>query len=111
MQVNATRGVLIVAALCALCTAAPVLARGGGGGGFHSHMGAPGGNPLGGGTLGGPANPSVPPSLTPDPRLTGSAPLPSERPRLTANNHPLDLKPDPEEARVDRMIKSICRGC
>jgi hypothetical protein len=65
-------------------------------------------------TLGAPANPTVPPSLTPDSRLTGSAPLPPHHQptRGDVASIPEDpLKPDPEDARVDRMISGICRGC
>jgi hypothetical protein len=64
------------------------------------------------GALMAPANPSVPPSLTPDARLTGSAPLPSHHPtRAEVGSLSLSLAPDPEDARVDRMISGICRGC
>ncbi len=61
-----------------------------------------------------PANPAVPPSLTPDPRLTGSAPLPPHHQPTAADVSSLPetmLKPDPEDAAVDRMIGNICRGC
>jgi hypothetical protein len=64
------------------------------------------------GALMAPANPTVPPSLTPDPRLIGSAPLPPHhQPRRGDVGSPSSLAPDPEEARVDRMIGGICRGC
>jgi hypothetical protein len=64
------------------------------------------------GALMAPANPSVPPSLTPDSRLTGSAPLPPHHQPTRADvGSGLSLTPDPEDARVDRMIGSICRGC
>jgi hypothetical protein len=74
-------------------------------GGMHS---------AGMGALTAPANPAVPPSLTPDPRLTGSAPLPphAQPTRSSVASLPDDLlKPDPEDARVDKMISGICRGC
>jgi len=61
-----------------------------------------------------PANPAVPPSLTPDPRLTGSASLPPHHQPTAADVSSLPdtmLKPDPEDAAVDRMIGNICRGC
>jgi hypothetical protein len=61
-----------------------------------------------------PANPTVPPSLTPDPRLTGTAPLPPHQQRTSAgvSSRPDAMpKPDPEDAAVDRTIGSICRGC
>jgi hypothetical protein len=61
-----------------------------------------------------PANPAVPPSLTPDPRLTGTAPVPPHHQPTSADvsSHPNDtLKLDPEDAAVDRAIGNICRGC
>jgi hypothetical protein len=59
-----------------------------------------------------PANPSVPPSLSSDPRLTGDAPLPSRRKSQGANTPtPATDKMDPEDAKLDQRIKSICRGC
>ena len=61
-----------------------------------------------------PANPTVPPSLTPDPRLTGTAPLPPHHQPTSADvSSVLDamLKPTPEEVAVDRAIGNICRGC
>jgi hypothetical protein len=60
------------------------------------------------------ANPTVPPSLTPDPRLTGTAPLPLHHQPTSAHVSSLPdamLKPTPEEAAVDRAIGNICRGC
>jgi hypothetical protein len=60
--------------------------------------------------LSAPANPSVPPSLTPDARLTGSAPLPSQRQSKNADASSPE-KLDPEDAALDQKIKSICRGC
>jgi hypothetical protein len=65
------------------------------------------------GALMAPANPSVPPSLTPDARLTGGAPLPPRHQptRAEVGSLALSLAPDPEDARVDRMISGICRGC
>jgi hypothetical protein len=61
-----------------------------------------------------PANPTVPPSLTPDSRLTGSAPVPPHHQPTAADVSSLPdamLKPTPEEAAVDRAIGNICRGC
>jgi hypothetical protein len=59
-----------------------------------------------------PANPTVPPSLTPDPRLTGTAPLPPHRQPTSAASVPdAMLKPTPDEMAVDRAIGNICRGC
>ena len=57
-----------------------------------------------------PANPAVPPSLTPDARLTGNAPLPSGRPLKKAETSSPE-KLDAEDAKLDQKIKSICRGC
>jgi hypothetical protein len=60
-----------------------------------------------------PANPAVPPSLTPDPRLTGTAPLPPHHQPTSADSQVPDamLKPTPGELAVDRAIGNICRGC
>jgi hypothetical protein len=59
-----------------------------------------------------PANPAVPPSLTPDPRLTGTAPLPPHHQPTSAASVPdAMLKPTPDEIAVDRAIGNICRGC
>jgi hypothetical protein len=59
-----------------------------------------------------PANPTVPPSLTPDPRLTGTAPLPPhQQPTAAASVPDAMLKPTPDEIAVDRAIGNICRGC
>ena len=61
-----------------------------------------------------PANPTVPPSLTPDPRLIGTAPVPPHHQPTSANVSSLPndiLKLDPEDAAVDRAIGNICRGC
>jgi hypothetical protein len=61
-----------------------------------------------------PANPTVPPSLTPDPRLTGTAPLPPHhQPTSSGVSSVPDamLKPTPDEIAVDRAIGNICRGC
>jgi hypothetical protein len=59
-----------------------------------------------------PANPAVPPSLTPDPRLIGTAPLPPHHQPTSADvSSSAMLKRDPEDAAVDRAIGNICRGC
>jgi hypothetical protein len=61
-----------------------------------------------------PANPAVPPSLTPDPRLIGTAPLPPHHQPTSADVSSLPsamLKLDPEDAAVDQAIGNICRGC
>jgi len=58
-----------------------------------------------------PANPTVPPSLTPDMRVVGSAPLPAhQQPMSVGPASPL-LQPDPEDAALDRKIGNICTGC
>ena len=74
-------------------------------GGMHS-FGTPG--------LMAPANPTVPPSLTPDSRLTGTAPVPPHHQPTSADVPSVPdtmLKPTPDEAAVDRAIGNICRGC
>jgi hypothetical protein len=61
-----------------------------------------------------PANPTVPPSLTPDTRLSGTAPVPPHHQPTSADvsSPPNEiLKLDPEDAAVDRAIGNICRGC
>jgi hypothetical protein len=101
-------------------------------GGMHTSMGsglAPPSNltvpPLGGmhggggmrtsmGGLASPADPSVPPSLTPDARLTGSAPLPPHQQptqSTTGMSNNNMYQPTPDEAALDRKIGSICKGC
>jgi hypothetical protein len=65
-------------------------------------------------TLMAPANPTVPPSLTPDPRLTGTASVPPHHQPTSAevSSPPGAMfKLDPEDAAVDRAIGNICRGC
>ena len=89
--------ILMAAAILAMVGVSSGFARGG-----HSHSR---------GGLSSPANPSVPPSLTPDARLTGSAPLPSSRPQLTKADTSSPTPLDPEDARVNKLIKNICRGC
>src|ERR1700712_4543641 len=59
-----------------------------------------------------PANPPVPPPLPPDPRLTGTAPLPPhQQPTSAASVPDAMLKPTPDEIAVDRAIGNICKGC
>jgi hypothetical protein len=61
-----------------------------------------------------PANPTVPPSLTSDLRLTGAAPVPPHHQPTSADVPSVPdamVKPTPEEAAVDRAIGNICRGC
>jgi hypothetical protein len=99
------RKLMITTAVLAMVAASPALARGGHGHGhghqMHRHSQR---------ALSAPANPAVPPSLTPDARLTGSAPLPSRRPSKKADASSPE-KLDPEDAKLDQKIKSICRGC
>jgi len=86
-------------------------ARGGMHGGAMHGMGMHG---LGMQSLMAPANPTVPPSLTSDPRLIGTAPLPPHHQPTSADvpsNPDAMLKPTPEEIAVDRAIGNICRGC
>jgi hypothetical protein len=94
---------IVTVALLALIGISPGFARGGHGHSGHGHtrhsMRA----------LSAPASPSVPPSLTPDLRLTGSAPLPSHR--VAKADTPAPEKLDPEDAKLNQMIKNICRGC
>jgi hypothetical protein len=64
--------------------------------------------------LSAPADPTVPPSLTSDPRLTGSAPVPPHHQPTRADTASVTdemLKPSPEDIALDRKINSICRGC
>jgi hypothetical protein len=102
---------LIVATLVlTLSGLSPVLARGGShgggmlGGGMHHPMGF---------GLANPADPTVPPSMSPDPRLIGSAPLPPhQQPTSTAGTVNQSMyNPTPAETALDKKIGSICRGC
>ena len=99
------RKLVVTTVIVALAGPSMAVARGGSHGhsrgGSHSHSMR---------ALSAPANPSVPPSLTSDPRLTGSAPLPSHH-QMRRADLAAPLKPDPEHAKVDKMIKNICRGC
>jgi hypothetical protein len=87
-------------------------ARGGHGGGMYGGGMHEGG--MRGGGLTAPADPTVPPSLTSDPRLVGTAPLPPHHQPTSAGVSAVPdatLKQTPEEAAVDRAIGNICRGC
>jgi hypothetical protein len=99
------RKLMITTAVLAMVAAAPALARHGSGHGHGHHMHRHSQR-----ALSAPANPSVPPSLTPDVRLTGNAPLPSQRQSKNADASSPE-KLDPEDAALDQKIKSICRGC
>ena len=100
------RKLIIATLVFSLAGLSASYARGGmHGGGMHG-MGMQG--------LMAPANPTVPPSLTPDPSLIGSAPLPPHHQPTSADVPSVPdtmLKPTPEEAAVDRAIGNICRGC
>jgi hypothetical protein len=90
------RHLLITATALALLGASAALAQGTGGTG-------PGAAP---------ANPSVPPALTPDSRVIGNAPVGHRQPRAadvpSSTGSPADSAADKA---LDRKIKSICRGC
>lgn len=59
-----------------------------------------------------PANPAVPPGLTPDPRLTRNTPLPLHHQPTSADvSSGAMLKHDPKDVTADRMIENICRDC
>ena len=82
----------------------------------YARGGMHGGGMHGGGMPGlmAPANPTVPPSLTPDPSLVGTAPVPPHHQPTSADVPSLPdamVKPTPEEAAVDRAIGNICTGC
>jgi hypothetical protein len=105
------RNLIVATAILAIAGVTPCLARGGHGHGHglghhsrmhgHSHR-----------ALSAPANPSVPPSVSPDARVTGDAPLPSRRKSQGAETPaPSAATMDPEDAKLDQRIKSICRGC
>jgi hypothetical protein len=97
---------MVTTAVLAIAAVSPAFARGGHGHGhghshhMHRHLQR---------ALSAPANPSVPPSLTPDGQLAGGALLPSRR-----RSNKTDISPekrDAEDAKIDQKIKSICRGC
>ena len=61
-----------------------------------------------------PANPAVPPSLTSDPRLLGTAPLPAHQQPTVADFSAINnvsLAPTEDEKKIDRVVNGICRGC
>ena len=59
-----------------------------------------------------PANPSLPPALTPSPNVVGSAPAPALRQprRRDAGSSEKHLQPTSSESALDRRL-DICRGC
>ncbi len=93
------RKLIIITALLILGGISTSYARGG------MHGGAAG-------ALMAPANPAVPPSLTPDPRLFGSAPLPAQpnASGLAVLNN-ASLAPTADEKKIDSVVNGICRGC
>jgi hypothetical protein len=95
------RKLMITTAVLVMVAASPAIARGGHGHGHGHHMHRHSQR-----ALSAPANPSVPASLTPDARLTGSARQQSKKADAFS---PETL--DPEDAKLDQKIKSICRGC
>lgn len=113
------RKLIVATMVLTLSGLSPVLARGGmHGAGMLGGM--HGGAMLGGSMrhsmgfgLANPANPTVPPSLSPDPRLIGSAPLPPhQQPTPAAGTLNQSLyNPTPDEAALDKKIGSICKGC
>jgi hypothetical protein len=98
-----TRTAVLAAVILALAGSPQAFARGGSHGGHsHGHTRHSAARP---------ANPSVPPSLTSDPRLTGEAPLPPHHQPRRGNASDVTEQPDPQDVALDRKIKSICRGC
>jgi hypothetical protein len=84
------QGLILATAMLAMAGISPGLARDG-----HGHFGHSAR------ALSAHANPSVPPSLTP---------LPSHR-ELAKADTSAPVKLDPEDAKLNQMIKNICRGC
>jgi hypothetical protein len=99
------RKLILATIILTIAGVAPCFARGGHGHGhrqMHGHSRH---------ALSAPANPSGPPSLTSNAAVTGGgAPLPSNR-QLQKTDTPAPQKLDPEDAKLDQRIKSICRGC
>jgi hypothetical protein len=96
------RKLILAAAILALAGSTTASARGGHGHHSHGHMRHGGLRP---------ANPSVPPSLTSDARLTGDAPLPPHNQPKRGNSPAVSESRDPDDLALDRKIGSICRGC
>ncbi len=100
------RTLILMTAVMAMIAMSPAAARGGHGHSRHGH----GMHAHSARSQSAPADPTVPPSLTPDTRLTGSAPVPSRRHADKANTS-VPEKRDPEDAKIDKRIRSICSGC
>jgi hypothetical protein len=60
---------------------------------------------------GGGASPSAPPSLSPDQRATGTAPVGHRQPRRDGGDSADPFARDPADVALDKKIRSICRGC
>jgi hypothetical protein len=105
----AMRTLILATTILATAISVPAFARGGHGHGHHARMHGHSRN-----ALSAPANPSVPPSLSPDGHVS-EAPLPSSGRKPQAANPPALVsekeKMDPEDAALDKRIKSICKGC
>jgi hypothetical protein len=84
------RKLILATTVLAMAVVAPCLARGGHGHGHHSLHGHSRH------ALSAPADPSAPSSLSSDAHVT---------------NTPAPGQVDPEDAKLDQRIKSICRGC
>jgi hypothetical protein len=105
------RKLIVTTALLVMVAASPALARGGHGHSMHGHsMHGRQMHRHASRALSAPANPAVPPSLTPDGRPAGSAPLPSRR-QVKRGQTSSPEKRNPEDVKLDRKIGSICRGC
>jgi hypothetical protein len=100
------RKLILTTALLAMVAASPALARGGHGHSMHGHQM----HRHSSRALSAPANPAVPPSLTSDGHPAGSAPLPSHRQLKRAEASSPEQR-DPQDVKLDKKIKSICRGC
>jgi hypothetical protein len=100
------RKLILTTALLAMVAASPALARGGHGHSMHGHQM----HRHSSRALSAPANPAVPPSLTSDGHPAGSAPLPSRRQLKRAEASSPEQR-DPQDVKLDKKIKSICRGC
>ena len=103
------RTLISTTAVLAMIAISPAAARGGHSGHGHA-MHAHSSRGHSARVSSAPADPTVPPSLTPDKRLTGSAPVPSRR-RAEKANTSAPEKRDPDDAKIDRRIRSICSGC
>jgi hypothetical protein len=100
------QAIVTATAIVILAGAGGASARGGSHGHSHGHAHGHGRH-----LRSTPANPTVPPSLTPDNRLTGTAPLPSHRQPRRGSASGAAEKRDPQDTALDRKIRSICKGC